>query len=79
MSDWDRYAAEEYELLVAEEGNAEGMEDDDGGGMGDHYEDDEAAVAAAQDMHLDGDVAAPAADRAILDGGQNGQHEPMVT
>ena len=27
MSDWDRFAAEEYELLVAEEGNAEGMED----------------------------------------------------
>ena len=27
MSDWDRFAAEEYELLVAEEGNAEGMDD----------------------------------------------------
>ncbi|VEN51704.1 unnamed protein product [Callosobruchus maculatus] len=24
MSDWDRYAAEEYELLVAEEGNDQG-------------------------------------------------------
>ena len=24
MSDWDRFAAEEYELLVAEEGNADG-------------------------------------------------------
>jgi len=23
MSDWDRYAAEEYELLVAEEGGAD--------------------------------------------------------
>ena len=27
MSDWDRFAAEEYELLVAEEGNADGMDD----------------------------------------------------
>ncbi len=27
MSDWDRFAAEEYELLVAEEGNAEAMDD----------------------------------------------------
>ena len=27
MSDWDRFAAEEYELLVAEEGNAEGMDE----------------------------------------------------
>ncbi|XP_066908433.1 uncharacterized protein [Halyomorpha halys] len=26
MSDWDRYAAEEYELLVAEEGGADGQE-----------------------------------------------------
>lgn len=26
MSDWDRFAAEEYELLVAEEGNADGMD-----------------------------------------------------
>ena len=35
MSDWDRFAAEEYELLVAEEGNAEGMDDlcyEEGGG-----------------------------------------------
>lgn len=34
MSDWDRFAAEEYELLVAEEGNTEPMDDmcyDDGG------------------------------------------------
>ena len=37
MSDWDRFAAEEYELLVAEEGNAEGMDDlcyEEGGGNG---------------------------------------------
>ena len=27
MSDWDRFAAEEYELLVAEEGNTEGMDE----------------------------------------------------
>ena len=27
MSDWDRFAAEEYELLVAEEGTAEPMDD----------------------------------------------------
>lgn len=27
MSDWDRFAAEEYELLVAEEGNADGMDE----------------------------------------------------
>ncbi len=27
LSDWDRFAAEEYELLVAEEGNAEGMDE----------------------------------------------------
>ena len=27
MSDWDRFASEEYELLVAEEGNAEGMDE----------------------------------------------------
>ena len=27
MSDWDRFAAEEYELLVAEEGNTEPMDD----------------------------------------------------
>lgn len=27
MSDWDRFAAEEYELLVAEEGNAEGLDE----------------------------------------------------
>jgi serine/threonine-protein phosphatase 2A regulatory subunit B'' len=27
MSDWDRFAAEEYELLVAEEGNNEPMDD----------------------------------------------------
>jgi hypothetical protein len=27
MSDWDRFAAEEYELLVAEEGNPDHMED----------------------------------------------------
>jgi hypothetical protein len=27
MSDWDRFAAEEYELLVAEEGNADGIDD----------------------------------------------------
>lgn len=26
MSDWDRYAAEEYELLVAEEGGTDGQE-----------------------------------------------------
>jgi len=25
MSDWDRFAAEEYELLVAEEGSPEDM------------------------------------------------------
>jgi len=37
MSDWDRFAAEEYELLVAEEGTAEPMDDmcyDDGGDPG---------------------------------------------
>ena len=28
MSDWDRFAAEEYELLVAEEGNADGTMDE---------------------------------------------------
>ena len=28
MSDWDRFAAEEYELLVAEESNADGLEDE---------------------------------------------------
>ena len=28
MSDWDRFAAEEYELLVAEEGNADGGMDE---------------------------------------------------
>ena len=28
MSDWDRFAAEEYELLVAEEGNAEAAMDE---------------------------------------------------
>jgi len=28
MSDWDRFAAEEYELLVAEEGNADGAMDE---------------------------------------------------
>jgi len=27
LSDWDRFAAEEYELLVAEEGNNEPMDD----------------------------------------------------
>ena len=27
LSDWDRFAAEEYELLVAEEGNTEPMDD----------------------------------------------------
>ena len=27
MSDWDRFAAEEYELLVAEEGNAEELDE----------------------------------------------------
>ena len=27
MSDWDRFASEEYELLVAEEGNTEGMDE----------------------------------------------------
>jgi len=27
MSDWDRFAAEEYELLVAEEGTNENMDD----------------------------------------------------
>ena len=26
-TDWDRFAAEEYELLVAEEGNTEGMDE----------------------------------------------------
>jgi len=34
MSDWDRFAAEEYELLVAEEGSPDNMDDmayDDGG------------------------------------------------
>jgi len=37
MSDWDRFAAEEYELLVAEEGTAEPMDDmcyDEGGEPG---------------------------------------------
>lgn len=39
MSDWDRFAAEEYELLVAEEGNNEpmdemGYEEGEGGPMG---------------------------------------------
>jgi len=37
MSDWDRFAAEEYELLVAEEGTAEPMDDmcyEDGGEPG---------------------------------------------
>jgi len=36
MSDWDRFAAEEYELLVAEEGTNENMDDmgyEDGQGM----------------------------------------------
>ena len=28
MSDWDRFAAEEYELLVAEEGNTDGTMDE---------------------------------------------------
>ncbi len=28
MSDWDRFAAEEYELLVAEERNADGTMDE---------------------------------------------------
>ena len=28
MSDWERYAAEEYEILVAEEGAADGGQDD---------------------------------------------------
>ena len=28
MSDWDRFAAEEYELLIAEEGNADGTMDE---------------------------------------------------
>eukprot|EP00095_Tigriopus_kingsejongensis_P009724 maker-scaffold429_size173697-snap-gene-0.30 protein:Tk09724 transcript:maker-scaffold429_size173697-snap-gene-0.30-mRNA-1 annotation:"serine threonine-protein phosphatase 2a regulatory subunit b subunit alpha" len=37
ITDWDRFAAEEYELLVAEEGNADGLDD-----MG--YEDDENAA-----------------------------------
>lgn len=27
MSDWDRFAAEEYELLVAEESGADGPDD----------------------------------------------------
>merc|ERR1712112_741491 len=27
MSDWDRFAAEEYELLVAEEGNTDQLDD----------------------------------------------------
>lgn len=27
VSDWDRYAAEEYELLVAEEGGADHQDD----------------------------------------------------
>ena len=27
LSDWDRFASEEYEMLVAEEGNADGMDD----------------------------------------------------
>ena len=27
MSDWDRFAAEEYEILVAEEGTNENMDD----------------------------------------------------
>jgi len=37
MGDWDRFAAEEYELLVAEEGTAEPMDDmcyDEGGEPG---------------------------------------------
>ena len=29
LSDWDRFAADEYEQLVAEEGNNELMEDQD--------------------------------------------------
>ncbi len=28
MSDWERYAAEEYEILVAEEGANEGQQDE---------------------------------------------------
>merc|ERR1712077_120908 len=35
MSDWDRFAAEEYELLVAEEGNADGMDGMDEMGLED--------------------------------------------
>merc|ERR1719264_881565 len=42
MSDWDRFASEEYELLVAEEGNTEGMDEL-------CYDDDE----NMPEMHLD--------------------------
>ncbi|TRZ03781.1 hypothetical protein DNTS_033217 [Danionella cerebrum] len=42
-SDWDKYAAEEYEILVAEETANEQLRD---GSFDDDYESDELAVSA---------------------------------
>ncbi|XP_075235885.1 uncharacterized protein LOC142333004 isoform X2 [Lycorma delicatula] len=70
MSDWDRYAAEEYELLVAEEGGNDNQneipyddDDDDENGDGDTENDEDADDDNDDDD--DNDILSPNLDRIL--------------